>query len=124
MSLTLTLMLTKVSLLVKVLMKQISLICFRVYLEVYVVKNPTCFSRWSVRRCEDCIDLDGYVKEPDSDNQFDTEDGFIEVEDNYSLTDYFVKTYCHSGGSYCQKKFREYMYKKFKTKYAKDFLLG
>ena len=30
-------------------MKQISLICFRVYLEVYVVKNPTCFSRWSVR---------------------------------------------------------------------------
>ena len=77
-----------------------------------------------ITRCEDCIDLDGYVKEPDSDNQFDTEDGFIEVEDNYSLTDYFVKTYCHSGGSYCQKKFREYMYKKFKTKYAKDFLLG
>ena len=36
-------------LVVKVLMKQISLICFRVYLEVYVVKNPTCFSRWSVR---------------------------------------------------------------------------
>ena len=31
----------------KVLTKQISLICFRVYLEVYVVKNPTCFSRWS-----------------------------------------------------------------------------
>ena len=29
-------------------MKQISLICFRVYLEVYIVKNPTCFSRWSV----------------------------------------------------------------------------
>nr|DAP79537.1 MAG TPA: hypothetical protein [Caudoviricetes sp.]DAQ90489.1 MAG TPA: hypothetical protein [Caudoviricetes sp.] len=30
---------------VKVLWKQISLICFRVYLEVYVHKNPTCFSR-------------------------------------------------------------------------------
>ena len=30
----------------------ISLICFRVYLEVYVVKNPTCFSRWSVRNEE------------------------------------------------------------------------
>ena len=37
------------SLLVKVLVKQISLICFRAYLEVYVAKNPTCFSRWSVR---------------------------------------------------------------------------
>ena len=36
-------------------MKQISLICFRVYLEVYVVKNPTCFSRWSVRLLGDLI---------------------------------------------------------------------
>ena len=38
-----------VSLVVKVLWKLISLICFRVYLEVNVHKNPTCFSRWSVR---------------------------------------------------------------------------
>ena len=38
-----------VSLIVKVLWKLISLICFRVYLEVNVHKNPTCFSRWSVR---------------------------------------------------------------------------
>ena len=37
-----------VSLVVKVLWKLISLICFRVYLEVNVYKNPTCFSRWSV----------------------------------------------------------------------------
>ena len=29
-------------------MKQISLNSIRVILEVYVVKNPTCFSRWSV----------------------------------------------------------------------------
>ena len=34
----------------KVLVKQISLICFRAYLEVYVAKNPTCFSRWSFRK--------------------------------------------------------------------------
>ena len=34
-------------LVVKVLKKIISLICFRVYLEVIVFKNPTCFSRWS-----------------------------------------------------------------------------
>ena len=42
-------MLLMESLLVKVLVKQISLICFRAYLEVYVAKNPTCFSRWSIR---------------------------------------------------------------------------
>lgn len=39
---------TKVSLIVKVLWKFISLICFRVYLEVNLHKNPTSFSRWSV----------------------------------------------------------------------------
>ena len=49
MSLILSLMDTMVSLVVKVLWKLISLICFRVYLEVNVHKNPTCFSRWSVR---------------------------------------------------------------------------
>ena len=48
MSLILSLMDTIVSLVVKVLWKLISLICFRVYLEVNVHKNPTCFSRWSV----------------------------------------------------------------------------
>ena len=36
------------SLVIKVLWKLISLIYFRVYLEVNVHKNPTCFSRWSV----------------------------------------------------------------------------
>ena len=40
---------TEVSLVVKVLWKLISRIYFRVYLEVCVHKNPTCFSRWSVR---------------------------------------------------------------------------
>ena len=44
----LSLMDAMVSLVVKVLWKLISLICFRVYLEVNVHKNPTCFNRWSV----------------------------------------------------------------------------
>ena len=48
MSLILSLIHSLECLVVKVLMNQISLIYFRVYLEVYVVKNPTCFSRWSV----------------------------------------------------------------------------
>ena len=46
---------TKVSLAVKVLWKFISLICFRVYLEVKIHKNPTCFSRWSVRNNPDKV---------------------------------------------------------------------
>lgn len=49
----LSLMDTIVSLVVKVLWKLISLICFRVYLEVNVHKNPTCFSRWSIRERTD-----------------------------------------------------------------------
>ena len=49
MSLILSLMWSMDCLVVKVLRKIISLICFRVYLEVIVFKNPTCFSRWSVR---------------------------------------------------------------------------
>ena len=49
----LSLMDIKVSLIVKVLWKFISLIYFRVYLEVNIHKNPTCFSRWSVRTVED-----------------------------------------------------------------------
>lgn len=46
----------------KVLWKQISLICFRVYLEVCVYKNPTCFSRWSVSvvKLVQIITLKGY----------------------------------------------------------------
>ena len=46
----LSLILAMARLVVKVLVKQISLICFRAYLEVYVAKNPTCFSRWSFSR--------------------------------------------------------------------------
>lgn len=76
-----------------------------------------------IDRDEDFIDLNGVIKEPDTDNNFDTDDGYIEVEDEYTITDYDVKAYHHSGGAYCQKKFREFMYKKFKSKYAKDYLL-
>ena len=43
----LSLMDTMVSLVVKVLYKFISLICFRVCLEVNVYKNPIGFSYWS-----------------------------------------------------------------------------
>ena len=35
--------------------------CFRVYLEVNVHKNPTCFSRWSVSSTDDAIHSDSNV---------------------------------------------------------------
>ena len=52
----------KASLVVKVLWKFISLICFRAYLEVNVYKNPMCFSRWSVRKLVTVINdfIEGY----------------------------------------------------------------
>lgn len=78
----------------------------------------------NITKHDDCIDLCGIVREPDTDNQFDTKDGFLELDDDYTLTDYYVKVYHHSGGVYCQKKFRQWMYKRFKTRYARDFLLG
>ena len=64
----LSLMDAMVSLVVKVLWKLISLICFRVYLEVNVHKNPTCFSRWGVRldanTLEEALEgIDRYVEE-------------------------------------------------------------
>ena len=51
-SLILSLIISLEILVVKVLQKQISLIRFRAYLEVYVCKNPTCFSRWSISSLE------------------------------------------------------------------------
>ena len=41
----------------KVLQKFISLIYFRVYLEVNVCKNLTNFSRWSVRTAEEFLQV-------------------------------------------------------------------
>ena len=44
------------------------------------------------------------------------------IDDNYSLTDYDVRVYCHSG--YVTDEFRKWMFKKFGPNYAIDYLLG
>jgi hypothetical protein len=44
------------------------------------------------------------------------------IDDNYSLTDYDVRVYCHSG--YATDEFRKWMLKKFGPNYAIDYLLG
>lgn len=73
-----------------------------------------------IQHFDDSIELVGIVKEPDNENP----DEMLELEDDYSLTDYAVVAYHHSGGKSCQLEFRKWMYKKFKSKYAKDFLLN
>lgn len=45
-----------------------------------------------------------------------------EIDEDYSITDFYVKAYHHSGNM--NNKFREYMYKKFGAKYAKDYLFS
>jgi hypothetical protein len=76
------------------------------------------FVSLDITRFDDSISLDGYIKIPDDEEE--AENGMIEVEDNYEITDYNVKVYCHSG--YVTKEFREFMYKKFGDEYAKDYL--
>lgn len=78
------------------------------------------FVSLEIGRFDDSIELTGIVKEPDNENT----DEMLELEDDYSLTDYSIAAYHHSGGQSCQRKFRKWMYKKFKSKYAKDFLLN
>ena len=71
----------------KVLVKQISLICFRAYLEVYVAKNPTCFSRWSFR----CAAYKGEGNNFDNTcynfyNMFETKEAAETARDNIKMT--------------------------------------
>lgn len=70
-----------------------------------------------ITRYEESIELTGIIKFPDDEAPGE----FIKTEDDYTLTDFNVKTYHHTGN--VTRIYREYMYKKFKGKYAKDFLL-
>lgn len=78
------------------------------------------FVSLDIDRYEDSVELNGVVKEPD----FENPEEMMELEESYSLDDYNVKAYDHSGGYECQKNYRKYMYKKFKTKYAKEYFLN
>lgn len=70
-----------------------------------------------ITRDEYSIGLEGFIKIKD-DNE---PDGYIMTDDDYSLTDYNVKVYHHSGD--VRKTYRNYMYKKFGEDYARDYLL-
>lgn len=76
----------------------------------------------SITRSEDDITLEGHIRIPESDADYADEDGMCEIDEDYSITDFYVKAYHHSGNM--NNKFRKYMYKKFGTKYAKDYLFS
>lgn len=76
----------------------------------------------TITRSEDDITLEGHIRIPESDADYADEDGMCEIDEDYSITDFYVKAYHHSGNM--NNKFRKYMYKKFGTKYAKDYLFS
>ena len=75
-----------------------------------------------ITRFDHEICLDGHISIPDDDPEYADETGRMTVEDNYSLTDYDVRVYCHSG--YVTDEYRKYMYKKFGVNYAIDYMFG
>jgi hypothetical protein len=103
-------------------MKYISRLSDEELTELYKMFMGECAEIVSleITRFDDSICLDGYIKIPDDGEG--AEGGMIEVDDNYEITDYNVRVYCHSGS--LTIAFREYMYEKFGDEYAKDFLFS
>lgn len=73
-----------------------------------------------ITRSKNGIALEGFIKIPDDEEG--SEDGMIEVDDDYEITDFDVRIYHHSGN--LTKEYRTFMYKRFGNEYAKDYLLG
>lgn len=73
----------------------------------------------TITRDENSIALEGHIRIPDDEE--DSINGMIEIDEDYEITDYSIKAFHHSGNM--TRAFREYMYKKFKNRYAKDYLL-
>lgn len=86
---------------------------FRVFMA-----DDDVFESLEICRFDNCIDLNGAISFPDNENPGD----MLTVEENYSLTDYDVKVYTHSGD--VTQEYRKYMYSRFGDVYAKEFLLG
>ena len=72
----------------------------------------------TITKDETSIALEGHIRIPDDEE--DAIDGMIEIDEDYEITDYNIKAFHHSGNM--TKLFREFMYKKFGNKYAKDYL--
>lgn len=84
--------------------------------------NGDKFVDLSITRFDDEIALEGHIRIPEEDEEYADEEGYCEIDEDYSITDYRVKAFNHSGDM--SKKLREFLYKKFGVQYAEDFLFN
>lgn len=75
-----------------------------------------------IRRYEDEIMLEGHIKIPEEDEEYADEDGYCEIDEDYSLKDYHAGAFHHSGN--VDDTYRRWMYKKFGKEYAEDYLFN
>lgn len=86
--------------------------------EIYsLLTDSDKINELNITRNENSIDLEGYIEilEEDSNET-------LTVYDDYTIADYNVKVYQHSG--YCTLDYRKWMYRKFGDEYARDYLLN
>ena len=104
-------------------MKYVSQLTDEELTEIY--KSFMCdedkFVDLSITRFDDEIVLEGHIRIPEEDKEYADEDGYCEIEEDYSITDYQAKAFYHDENM--SKRLREFLYKKFGIKYAEEFLL-
>lgn len=78
----------------------------------------------NITRGEHSIELKGYVEIPEFEKEILKEypNATIIIDNDYEITDYDVKVYCHYGN--CTPDYRKWMYTKFGDEYARDYLFN
>ena len=76
----------------------------------------------NITRDDRSVSLEGCVEIPEFEEERLKEDpnATLIIDDDYDITDYYVKVYHHSGN--CTPDYRKWMYKKFGDEYARDYL--
>ena len=76
----------------------------------------------TITRCEFGIALEGHIRIPEEDPDYADEDGMCLIDEDYSIDDFHVKAYYHSGNM--NPHFRKWMYNRFGTEYAEAYLFN
>lgn len=76
----------------------------------------------TITRCEFGIALEGHIRIPEEDPDYADEYGMCLIDEDYSIDDFRVKAYYHSGNM--NPRFRKWMYKRFGTEYAEAYLFN
>lgn len=105
-------------------MKYVSQLTDEELTEIYksFMASDDKFVDLSITRFDDEIALEGHIRILEEDKEYADEDGYCEIDEDYSITDYKAKAFNHSGDM--SKRLREFLYKKFGIQYAEDYLLG